>query len=463
MVLALLALGLVMSTAASKMNTGYLLPGHEFKVAPSGKGEIPRFCALTFDDGPDAKYTARVLKILKDEGVHATFFVVGKHVRSYPEQVRLMAAEGHEVANHSWSHADFTKLSAKAQRAELDKCSAALAEIGITPRWFRPPYGAFNKTTTRQAKDAGLIPLLWSVDPRDWAEPGASTIVSRVSKQLTNGGVVLLHSTHGQTVEALPGLIRKLRDSGYGFVTLSEWQALVTGQKLPVAVSPGLPEQLENYSPDTTQPGDSLPGIGGAAEALPASENLDGSPGLDTPLIRVEPFTLRPPPGTAAADAAASGEAAAAAQLEIPALPADSTLLADAQSADAASAASEGSEPASGPYTISDEEEAELAPSEPSAWQFASPPHLAELLDAAPEMGRVLEDVSMSQPLSGPMAADGLGRANAVRLRSWIGRVLSLRMVQLTPEIETAASQVPEPLQVHSNFRSPEELERWLH
>ncbi|MCC7479809.1 polysaccharide deacetylase family protein [bacterium] len=423
--LLLLALSLTMATAASKMNTGYLLPGHEFKVAPSASGDISRFCALTFDDGPDSKYTPKVMKILRDEGVSATFFVIGRQVRGYPEQVRQMVADGHEVANHSWSHADFTKLSAKAQRAELDKCSAALAELNISPRWFRPPYGAFNKSTTRQAQEAGLIPLLWSVDPRDWAEPGAGVIISRVSSQVTNGGVVLLHSTHGQTVEALPGLIRKLRDKGYSFVTLSQWQALVTGQQLPVPVSPGLPEQLENYRPDTTQPGDSLPGI--ADGATPEDLQIPELPGQGTPLIRVEPFTLKPRPGE---NAGAESPAA------------DSMVSADG-----------GQQPASGPYEITEEDA--LAPRESREWQFATPPTLQDLIDGLPEAEELV-------PSGSAVPEDSLGRANALRLRALAGRVLALRIAAEAPAGGVLDIKAPEPLHIHSNFRSAEELERWL-
>lgn len=435
---ALVALGaaLLLSMSASKINSSYLLPGHEFKVAPTSKGEIPRFCALTFDDGPDAKYTSQVLAILKDKGVRATFFVVGRHVHSYPEQVKLMAAEGHEVANHSWSHADFTKLSAKQQRAEMDKCSAELEKLGITPHWFRPPYGAFNRTTTRQAGEAGLIPLLWSVDPRDWAEPGESVIISRVLKAVSNGGVVLLHSTHGQTAQALPRLIDKLRDAGYNFVTLSEWQALVTGQQLPVTVAPGLPEQLENSSPGE-QNGDSLPALASTDSGTPE-------------LVTVPPLDLRPL-GTSIGTIAGPGGAIAADSSGTPAAGSE----ADAGVADNA--------PMSGPYEI--QENPGEPPQAPSEWQFAAPPSITDLLDdpqdfQIPDLGISADDASARR--GGPArSVDMAARLAATAMLKWASRIAGGKAAAEEPASAPAAQL--EPLRVHSNFRDPEELERWLH
>lgn len=257
--------------SAARLNSAYLLPSAGVKIDPRALNG-PLFCALTFDDGPDSLYTPRIAAVLQAEGVRASFFVVGRNVSAYPEQVRSLAAAGHEICNHSYSHADLTKLSEARQRREISACAEVLSQLGISTKWFRPPYGSVNRRALRVAAELGVTPLLWSVDPRDWAEPGASVISSRVLKAAGNGAVILLHSTHSQTVEALPGVIRGLREKGFSFLTVSEWERAIGGGGLPAPLAPlpvdlnasplslpARPAGLEELGPQSPLTGDSLP------------------------------------------------------------------------------------------------------------------------------------------------------------------------------------------------------------
>lgn len=170
---------------------------------------------LTFDDGPGA-YTEQVLDILKRYGVHATFYVIGRNVTGHPGTMQRIRDEGHRIGNHSYTHADLTRLSADGVRQELASTQAAIqAACGVTPTAFRPPYGANNQTVRSVAASMGMSVDLWSVDTRDWAQPGSNVITQRVLAGTGPGAVVLLHVLHAQTVNALPSIIQGIRAQGY--------------------------------------------------------------------------------------------------------------------------------------------------------------------------------------------------------------------------------------------------------
>jgi peptidoglycan/xylan/chitin deacetylase (PgdA/CDA1 family) len=220
---------LLAAAKGNTLNAAYLVPGGSVKLDRQAIA-AHKFCALTFDDGPDATYTPQVAKVLARYNVPATFFVVGQRVSSRPDTVLALHSAGHEIANHSWSHPDFTKLSAAERKSQITRTTAALEKIGITPRWFRPPYGAFDKSVVKSSQGCGLKPVLWSVDPLDWAQPGVQKIENRVLNGSGNGAVILLHSTNPQTVAALPGIIEKLSARGYTFVTMSQWEQAAMGR-----------------------------------------------------------------------------------------------------------------------------------------------------------------------------------------------------------------------------------------
>ncbi|HJP96320.1 MAG TPA: polysaccharide deacetylase family protein [Candidatus Saccharimonadales bacterium] len=184
-------------------------------VRTSGGGGGSGGVHLTFDDGPGA-YTQQVLDILARYNVHATFYVIGKNVVAYPADVRRMAAEGQEIGNHSWSHANLATLSWSGVYQELSSTQIAVQQTaGVTPTKFRPPYGAVNNTVRNAAASLGLSVNLWSIDTVDWSQPGTNTIIRRALTGDHNGSVILLHVLHAQTVNALPSIIEGIRAQGY--------------------------------------------------------------------------------------------------------------------------------------------------------------------------------------------------------------------------------------------------------
>lgn len=180
--------------------------------------------ALTFDDGPDPKWTPQVLAVLRRYRVPATFFVVGKNVAGNRQLVRNEAAAGHSVQNHTWSHAYLTRLPAGGYSHQIDDTTRAIeGQTGAPVRCARPPYGALNAAALNQLGARQLTTVTWSVDPSDYRRPGAGVIAQRVVASTRAGGIILLHDGGGnraQTVAALPAIIEGLRARGLGFASL---------------------------------------------------------------------------------------------------------------------------------------------------------------------------------------------------------------------------------------------------
>lgn len=172
---------------------------------------------LTFDDGPDPRWTPQVLDVLRRHGVHAVFFQVGQNVAAYPDLVARIRSEGHLIGNHTWSHAKLTDLRNRAIGDQLDRTDAALGE---RVRCVRPPYGATDPRVAGVIDARGQRTVLWDVDPQDWAKPGADRIVRRVLGQVHDGARILMHDgggDRGQTVAALEQVITRLQAKGYAF------------------------------------------------------------------------------------------------------------------------------------------------------------------------------------------------------------------------------------------------------
>ncbi len=175
--------------------------------------------ALTFDDGP-VPNTRKVLTALSEVDARASFFMTGQMAATYPEIAAEVAAAGHEVGNHGWSHTDFTNLSDAQLRSELDRTAEAIEQAaGIRPRMARPPYGALD---SRVRAASGLPMIKWGTDSRDWQHKSAAETHQRVLENVSPGDIVLLHDLEASTAEAVPLILRDLLAEGYHLVTVSE-------------------------------------------------------------------------------------------------------------------------------------------------------------------------------------------------------------------------------------------------
>jgi peptidoglycan/xylan/chitin deacetylase (PgdA/CDA1 family) len=189
---------------------------HEPFLRMSGHG---RTMLLTFDDGPDPRYTPQILDILAAYEVHASFFVCGEMASYNRDLLARMADEGHVVGNHTWSHPLLTRLRRGQIRSEMERTSDVIEDAyGERPGWFRAPYGAWNRAAFQLGADLGMEPLAWTVDTEDWTRPGVRSIAGRVEKGAAPGVVVLSHDAGGnrsQSVRALRDYLPRLLDAGY--------------------------------------------------------------------------------------------------------------------------------------------------------------------------------------------------------------------------------------------------------
>ncbi|MGA8942905.1 MAG: polysaccharide deacetylase family protein [Thermoactinomyces sp.] len=191
----------------------------------SGTGPEKKI-ALTFDDGPDARYTGQILDILKRYNVSATFFVIGKQVQYFPEVVQRMVREGHVVAGHSWSHPNLAKLSDAQVRQEIVRTNQAVKNVtGKNMAMIRAPYGSV-KGKEKVINQMGISIVGWNIDTWDWkAGRTPRQVTQAVLQNLSPGSIVLKHSGGGDrsaTVQALPKIIESLQQKGYEFVTVNE-------------------------------------------------------------------------------------------------------------------------------------------------------------------------------------------------------------------------------------------------
>ncbi|MBQ3474394.1 polysaccharide deacetylase family protein [Candidatus Saccharibacteria bacterium] len=179
-----------------------------------------KLVALTFDDGPSPSTTPALLDILSEKSVLATFFMLGNMAQNNPGIVKRIEREGHEVASHTMYHQNLVLLSRGAVQSDVNEAKTVFSNIlGHTPKLTRPPYGNFNDAVF-SSTNTPLI--LWSVDPQDWRNKDASTILGITLNQVHDGAIILLHDIYPTTVEAVSSIVDTLRDSGYEFTTVSE-------------------------------------------------------------------------------------------------------------------------------------------------------------------------------------------------------------------------------------------------
>ncbi|MDR1564235.1 MAG: polysaccharide deacetylase family protein [Oscillospiraceae bacterium] len=178
--------------------------------------------ALTFDDGP-SKITRRLLELLDKNGGRATFFVIGNRVETYKETAKSIVEQGSELMGHSWDHKQLTKLTPEEMREELKSTNDAIyAATGVTPKGYRPPYGAVNDELKGLSKEMNLAIINWSLDTEDWKSRKADKIYEVIMSNVKSGGIILCHDLYDATGDAMAKIIPELRKKGYQLVTISE-------------------------------------------------------------------------------------------------------------------------------------------------------------------------------------------------------------------------------------------------
>lgn len=184
--------------------------------------------ALTFDDGPYPKVTGHILDVLEKNGVCATFFVLGSRIEGHEDMLTRMDELGCEIGNHSFRHADLTRLSKADCQRELSDTDAEIRRVtGHEASVVRPPYGYYNKTVMSAA---GRPLILWTVDTNDWRGKAPGEIADYVIQQAKEGSVILMHDQQTQTADAMEMIIPTLIEEGFRFVTVSELIRLTGGQ-----------------------------------------------------------------------------------------------------------------------------------------------------------------------------------------------------------------------------------------
>lgn len=182
--------------------------------------------ALTFDDGPDDKYTPQVMKILDSQDIKGTFFLVGSLIEKYPGVVEELVASGHQVAGHGWSHSNLKDMSRDQILSDLDQTALSFRNVlGREPIMFRPPYGGLSPDVVKEASALGYTSVIWDSDSLDWYSRSADSILASALADTKRGSIILMHSAGvnlDATIEALPELIYTLKSQGYTFVTISE-------------------------------------------------------------------------------------------------------------------------------------------------------------------------------------------------------------------------------------------------
>ncbi|MCI8869621.1 MAG: polysaccharide deacetylase family protein [Lawsonibacter sp.] len=204
--------------------------------AAAAARQLPIYCvqrdqklvSISFDAAWGNEDTQQLIDILDRYKVKATFFVVGEWVDKYPESVKALFDAGHEVMNHSNTHAHYPRLSADQVVSDLNACNDKIESVtGVRPTLVRLPYGDYDDNSISAARSIGMEPIQWDVDSLDWKDLEAPEIIKRVTSRVGPGSIVLFHNAALHTPEALPAIIEALLQEGYTFVPIS--QIILTG------------------------------------------------------------------------------------------------------------------------------------------------------------------------------------------------------------------------------------------
>lgn len=222
---------------AGMAGSGLSMNGIKISVVPKGSGIPPEsipngidpnrpMIALTFDDGPQAGVTDRILNSLSANGGRATFFMVGSRVAGHASQVQRMVAQGCEVANHTYDHKYLTKLGDAGIRSQVGSTNQVIANVcGVTPSLMRPCGGFYDSSSLATLSSMGIPAVMWSIDTKDWKTRNAQNTINVVLSQVKDGDIILMHDLYTATADAAEVLIPELTARGYQLVTVSELAA----------------------------------------------------------------------------------------------------------------------------------------------------------------------------------------------------------------------------------------------
>lgn len=186
----------------------------------TAKEVLPQKIAITFDDGPHPVYTKMLLEGLKERGVKATFFVVGENIPGHEDLILQMAEDGHLIGNHTYDHADVSRLSSGQVCEELQKTSDLVEKItGEATPYVRPPFGNWNDNLDCLVS---MIKVGWTIDPLDWTTANTSQVVEKVINKASDNDIILLHDYYKSSVEAALQIVDILQARGFVFVTVEE-------------------------------------------------------------------------------------------------------------------------------------------------------------------------------------------------------------------------------------------------
>jgi len=275
--------GPVVSTSVSAASSATTSPQH--LVAYSSAFVDGPYIAITFDDGPNPETTPRLLKMLEARGIKATFFVLGSRAVAAPAIIKQMAAQGHEVANHSWDHPQLPKIPVAAADKQIADTNAVIEQLtGKAPAYVRPPYGAMTATLRAHLREKfGSTFIYWSVDPLDWKDRNAQVVHDRIVSRVHSGAIILVHDIHPTTVDAMPKVFDDLLAKGYKFVTVS--QLIAMNKAMPE------PKVALNTPPVKKKP---KPAASASTAAKPAAAK-PGAAGGVKPAAAPKPAAPRPP------------------------------------------------------------------------------------------------------------------------------------------------------------------------
>lgn len=223
-----------------------------------------KVCSLSFDAAWGNEDTQMLIDILAKYDIKVTFFVVGAWVDKYPESVKALSDAGHEVMNHSDTHAHMTQLSKEEIIADLQSCNAKIEAVtGTRPTLMRPPYGEYDDNVISTVRSIGMEPIQWNIDSLDWKDLSAPEITKRVTEHIEPGSIILFHNAALHTPEALDGIIQNLIQQGYSFLPISElilqqpYTIDHTGRQFPAtpSASPNLSASMPSVSPSVSESG----------------------------------------------------------------------------------------------------------------------------------------------------------------------------------------------------------------